>query len=198
MADAPDLYALAGEISREFEAAGIQHAISGSIAMAAHGYLRGTHDVDLLVVTSALKIPRAFEIVRSHGFEGEDSVLIRELRERGVATLRRGTWAVEILAPVIPYHHTLIDRAVRLDVAGRTVPYVSVEDLVVLKLLWHRPKDLADLAPLVAVRYPKLDLEYVRTTLDSVLPDATPESAEIERVVRDVAARMSSGRQPGR
>ena len=190
MAEAPDLYALAGVISRELDAAGIRHAVSGSIAMAAYGYLRGTTDLDFLVITPALKIPRTFEVIRSHGFVGDDADLIRELRERGVATLRQGIWSIEVIAPVIPYHHTLIDRAHRLDIGGHSVPHVTVEDLLVLKLLWHRPKDVADLAPLVATRWPRLELAYVCRTVESIEPDPAPKVAEIERICREVDEEM--------
>src|SRR5262245_9908281 len=85
VADAPDLYRLAGDLSRALTAIGVRHAISGSIAMAAHGFPRGTSDLDVLVVTDAIRLPKVFEIVRSQGFEAEDAAAIQEYRERGVA-----------------------------------------------------------------------------------------------------------------
>jgi len=85
-----DLPALAAGLSTEFRKAGIPHAISEAIATAAHGYVRATQDLDILVVASALQLPRVFEIVRARGFEGEDRELILSIRERHVAALHAG------------------------------------------------------------------------------------------------------------
>ena len=184
MAEASDLHAAAAAVSADLQAAGIRHAVSGSIALAAHGYVRGTADVDLLVVAPALRIPTVFEIVRRHGFEGEDRALIEGLRERKVAVLRRGPLAFEILVPAIPYHETLVDRAVWIDVAGRRVPCVSAEDLIVLKMVWSRPKDVSDVHALVAVRRGALDAAYVRRTLSSILPDRDSRLSDWDACVR--------------
>ncbi len=184
MAGPPDLADLAAAISIELDRAGIRHAITGSIAMAAHGYVRATMDVDLLVVAPALRWPEVFEIVRRHGFEGDDLALIDALRQRYVAGLRRGTWVVEILVPVLPYHATLLSRARLVEIAGARVPVVSPEDLLVLKLLWHRAKDVADLHALVAARGADLDAAYVEATLRSLLPVADARHAEWAGIAR--------------
>ena len=191
MADAPtDLYALAARLSAEFREAGIPHAISGSIAMAAHGYVRGTLDIDVLVVTSALSLPATFEVVRRHGFVGEDRDLITSIRERSVAALRRGSISVEILTPVLPYHRTLIDRAVRFDVQGVAVPFVSLDDLIVLKMLWRRAKDFADVHALAALGRGRIDVGYVEGTLRSILPAGDSRIAEAIDILRPGAGRV--------
>jgi hypothetical protein len=79
--------------------------------------------------------------------------------------LYRGPLRVVLLVPVLPYHWTLVDRAVLRDVEGVPVPFVSIEDLIVLKTLWMRPKDIADIHGLIASGGAELDAEYVRATL---------------------------------
>ncbi len=190
MADDPaDLYALAARVSAGLAAAGVAHAISGSIAMAAHGYVRGTLDLDVLVVTTALSLPKAFAVVRDLGFVGEDRDLITSIRDRSVAALRRGPMAVELLVPVIPYHRTLLDRAVRIDVHGTSVPFVSLEDLLILKMLWRRAKDLADVHALAALAAGRVDPAYIASTLRSILPTDDPRVAEVLGILRDATGR---------
>ena len=181
--DPADLRQLAAALSADLARDGIAHAISGSIAMAAHGYVRGTLDLDVLVVTTALRLPHVFEIVRRHGFSGADRDLILALQERRVAALRRGPLAVEILVPVIPYHEQLIGRAVRLPIDGHQVPFVSLEDLVVLKMVWARTKDLADIDALVALDRARLDTAYIRRTLASIVPDGDERLVHIGRLL---------------
>jgi len=190
LADEPaDLYALAARLSAGLREAGIAHAVSGSIAMAAHGYVRGTLDIDVLIVTAGVSLPRAFEVVRRLGFVGEDRDLVASIRDRAVAALRRGPLAIELLVPVIPYHKTLLDRAVRFDVQGTSVPFVSLEDLVVLKMVWRRAKDLADVHALAALAPGRLDSTYIESTLRSILPTGDPRVAEVLGILRGAEKR---------
>jgi Nucleotidyltransferase of unknown function (DUF6036) len=58
-----------------------------------------------------------------------------------------------------------LDRAVRVEMAGITVPVISPEDLVVTKLLAGRPKDVEDVRTILEDRHARLDLERVRALL---------------------------------
>jgi len=185
LADLPDL---AARISAGLSDAGIDHAVSGALAMAAHGFVRATRDVYILVVAPSVRLPEVFSIVRGFGFEGEDAALVRSLRERAVAELRSGPASVEILAPVLPYHRELLGRAVRIQVAGTSVPFVSPEDLVVLKMLWLRDKDRADVRALLAARRGALDDEFVRRTLLDILPDSDPRHGEFVRLAGEAGS----------
>jgi hypothetical protein len=191
LAGPTDLPSVAVAVSRDLTRAGIAHALSGALAMAAHGYVRATADVDILVVTSSLRIPEVFEIVRRQGFAGEDRDLISSLRERYVATLRAGTKSVEILVPVLPYHGTILSRSRLLDIDGVPVPVVSLEDLVVLKMLWHRTKDVADVEALVAIPA-SLDQAWIETTLRGMLPEGDPRFVEIQGLFRRLRGRDRS------
>lgn len=179
-----DLPFLTASISGDLDKAGIRHAISGAAAMAAHGYVRATQDLDVLVVTTATRLPTVFALIRDQGFSGEDKELLESLRDRYVAALTRGPVRVEVLVPVLPYHHTLVDRAIRIEVGGRDVPFVSIEDLVVLKLLWHRAKDVPDIQALLSLAGGNFDADYARATLGAILPEADPRHAELQRLVR--------------
>jgi hypothetical protein len=175
-----DLPQLAAKISGALTEAGIPHAISGALAMASHGFVRATRDIDILIVTTSLELPRVFEIVRSFGFRGDDRELIESFRKNAVAELTSGPASVEILAPVLPWHREVLDRAVRLKIAGEEVPFVAVEDLVVLKLLWLRDKDRADIRALLAARGDEMDADRIRNSLRSLLPTDDPRHRQFE------------------
>jgi len=147
--------------------------------MASHGYVRATQDLDILVVAAAVQLPRVFEIVRNQGFEGVDRQLIEAIRERHVAALHAGPVTVEILVPVLPYHRTIVERAVWVDVPEGRIPFVPVEDLVVLKMLWRRAKDVPDVHALIATTA-DLDARYITKTLDGILPAEDSRHAEIK------------------
>jgi len=69
------------------------------------------------------------------------------------------------------------------DLPGGRIPLVSVEDLIVLKMLWHRAKDVPDVHALIATTEEQ-DRSYIQETLSSILPDGDPRHAEIEEFLR--------------
>ena len=183
MADPGDLARIASAISADLAAAGIVHALSGSISMAAYARPRATLDADFLVVAPAIRWPEVFAIARRHGFEGDDRDCILSIRERGHATLTSGPVALDILIPQIPYHHDVARRAIRIPLEGHDVPFVTAEDLFVLKALWWRPKDRLDLDVLAEGTRGTLDADYVRRTLASLLPETDARHAEVARIL---------------
>ena len=66
---------------------------------------------------------------------------------------------------------TFIQRAIQVHIEGLPVPVVSPEDLIVMKILAGRPKDLDDVRSVLAERLDKLDLAHIRTLL-SMLEEA--------------------------
>jgi hypothetical protein len=179
LAGPPELRSRTARISADLAREGIRHAVSGAVAMTAHGVGRSTFDIDILVVVPSVRLPHVFALIRRQGFAGDDRELLASLRDRYVAALSDGPIKVELLVPVLPYHHTLVDRAVVRDVEGVKVPFVSIEDLIVLKMLWRRSKDVADVHGLIAAAGGSLDADYVQSTLATILPPEDPRHAEL-------------------
>jgi putative addiction module component (TIGR02574 family) len=90
-------------------------SLAGRTPARAPGNVRATQDLDLLVHAPAVQRPAVFELIRRHGFDGEDAELRTALRERDVASLRAGPVTVDVLVRVLPYHHAVLARAVRQD-----------------------------------------------------------------------------------
>ncbi len=179
MSELADLSRVAATLSHSLTTAGVRHAISGALAMAANGYVRATQDLDILVIAPALQLPAVFQMVRDCGFEGDDAELIESVRNRYMAVLRGGPMSVDVLVPVLPYHHTIPDRAIARSLHGHDVPFVSPEDLIVLKMLWRRTKDVPDMHALIAAT-PRLDESYVTETLAGIIPGDDPRHAELQ------------------
>ena len=65
--------------------------------------------------------------------------------------------------------------------AARISADLTREDLVILKLLWRRAKDVADLHALIAATA-DLDADFVRETLADILPPEDPRLTEFEEL----------------
>jgi len=182
MAALAELSRLAAAISSDLTAAGIEHALTGALVLAAHAMPRQTRDIDVVVVIPSMRLPVVFEIARRHGFSGDDRALITQIRTRSFAQMTSGPLTLDVIVPVLPYHHEIVKRARPHEIAGVKAPLVTLEDLFVIKVLWHREKDVWDLRVLAAMG-DRLDGAYIRKTLDGLLPPDDPRHAEVEALL---------------
>ena len=61
-----------------------------------------------------------------------------------------------------------IERAVRIEIEGLSVPVASPEDLIVMKVLAGRPKDLEDVRSVLTERLTRMDVGYIRSMLGTL------------------------------
>lgn len=135
-------------VVRALDAAGVDHALCGGLALAVHGVPRSTKDIDLLVqepdVQAALdalaplgfrfkanpmRFPDGMRIQRVSRIDGRDLLTIDLLL---VGEETREAWASRT----------------RVATADGPVSVVSRDALIALKLWAGRPQDLADVARL--------------------------------------------------
>lgn len=80
------------------------------------------------------------------------------------------------------------DRAQSREVEGTIVRLASPEDLIVMKLLAGRPKDVEDVSAIVAAYGDGLDTEYIERTL-ALLEDALAQN-DLRPTFRQILARV--------
>jgi hypothetical protein len=137
----------------------------GGLAVGAHGYVRGTKDVDFIARIPLQEVQRllrehgiASQLLRGNPLDGDFSCVKLELEDV----------RVDILPPLVPIEW---DRAVELPVTKtEAIRVVPVDALIQLKLRAQGPKDLMDAAALV-LRHPELrkraeELAAARGVLD--------------------------------
>ena len=155
-----DLRSVLLDIQAALREAGIEHALIGGLALAAHGGGRATVDVDFL----------------AEGERAED--IDRILRGRGYSCLQRNEWVgnyasdspargrVDFLFAHRAYGRSMLKRATVHEALGLRVPVVDASDLVGLKVQsssndpLRRHRDLADIVWLL--QNADLELDRVR------------------------------------
>jgi hypothetical protein len=158
-----------GDLHRIFEALGaaeVRYLIVGGVAVVLHGYPRFTADLDLLV---ELDRPNALAAVRALGGLGyrprapvaADAFADPESRRTWIE--EKGLTIFSMWSPALPA--TEVDlfveeplpftdayrRAVRVDLGGSTISVASIEDLIRLKRVANRPRDVEDIEALEAI-----------------------------------------------
>lgn len=82
---------------------------------------------------------------------------------------RRGEYRIDVFVPSVPFYEEARRRRVRTRVARRDTWVLSPETLIVFKLLFFRPKDLADIGRMLEIQRGRLDLDFVRRSLVDML-----------------------------
>lgn len=178
---------LAVAVSRMLAAAGIPHAVGGALALGFYAEPRGTYDVDLNIFVDADDPHAVLDVLRAGGVE-VDSGAARTIAERGDLFVDHGGCRLDLFFSSIPMQHRAAQRTRQVDLLGTSVPILSAEDLIALKLLFNRHKDIVDIEHLVAAVGGELDGAYIRTALVECVGEDDIRMATVERLIGNVSS----------
>jgi hypothetical protein len=187
----PDLIQLVAELAAAFERLKLRYALGGALATSYWGIERTTLDVDCLVAIPAVSYQAlADELAAIDCEQLDDSGIVIPLsvpRMREQASRRhliecvRSGVRIELFVPVVPLQNEILRRAVLIPIGNRQVPVTSAEDLILLKMAFHRQKDLLDIRGILRVQNANLDFEYLRCWSVSSLDQ--PVQRELEELI---------------
>lgn len=129
--------------------ASIDYAVCGGLAMAIHGYVRGTKDVDLLVRRGDLE--RITELVEGVGFNLPAGIIPFGIGTPNAREIFRVSKLIDnVVVPldlmlVSPSLESVWDDRVLIEFEGRTICAVSRKGLIAMKRTAGRPQDLVDI-----------------------------------------------------
>ena len=149
------------EIARALRDARVRYLVAGGLAVNAHGYLRLTYDVDLVIQLKPRNILPAFSALARLGFQPSVPVTA----EQFASAAQRASWIREKHMQVLNFrsdrHRPLtvdvfvrepfdFDREYRAALRGKLAPglmvrFVSIATLIRMKKLANRPRDLDDI-----------------------------------------------------
>lgn len=160
---------LLADLARAFEALGIPWYLFGAQAAIVYGVARLTADVD---VTARLP-PGAgtawLDTIESHGFQRRFLDATFAEQSRVIPITHRATGLpVDIVLAGPGLEEQFLERAAPVSIDGVAVPVIEVSDLVILKVLAGRPKDLDDLAALLRIQRGRIDIARVRDVLSAL------------------------------
>jgi hypothetical protein len=156
---APERPLRAGEILRALAEHQVDFVVVGGIALQAHGYLRGTGDVDVVPRPSPLNLSRLGEVLAD--LEAEVVRAAAPVNVTDPQLLKRAPLVplvtrsgrldlinIEHLAGSPASFDELRGRALVVALNGSEVAVAGLDDLVRMKRAAGRPQDLTDIAAL--------------------------------------------------
>ncbi|HEY2253637.1 MAG TPA: nucleotidyl transferase AbiEii/AbiGii toxin family protein [Planctomycetaceae bacterium] len=169
-----DIVQVLKRLSALFEEHGLEFAVMGGFAVRTYAIPRPTYDVDFTLAVDRPGLVKIFAAVKQLG------LTVPEEYERG--------WTDKVGGmPVVKFRHYLQDRGIDIDVFlaenefqrgllarrrkeavnGFSTWVVSAEDLILLKLLANRPRDLLDVQDVLFTQG-QLDEQYLRKWADEL------------------------------
>ncbi len=148
-------------ITQTLESLNIPYAIVGGIANAVWGEPRATIDVDVTVSVEPADLPKTILAIAApfHAAVADPAGFVEQTRVLPLDT--PDGVRIDVIFALLPFELDAIRRARRLSLAGRTVAVVTPEDLVLMKIISDRPRDVADAEAIVRRRAGELDRAYI-------------------------------------
>ncbi len=157
---------LLADLGSAFAATGLRWYLFGAQAAIAYGSARLTADVDVTIEPPPGPTDAWLTAVEQHGFRRRvaDAAFIAQTRVVPVVHLATSL-PVDIVLAGPGLEHEFLARAATLSIDGVAVPVVDLADLVIMKILAGRAKDLDDVVALLGLHRDGLDQARVRTVL---------------------------------
>jgi predicted nucleotidyltransferase len=137
--------------------------IVGGIAASLLGQPRLTADLDAVVLLSTQDLPRLIEMAAMEGittrisdaedFARKNRVLLLQHSESGIK--------IDISLGILPFEAEMVARGQDIPVGSLHVRLPTPEDLIIMKAVAHRAKDLEDIQA-VAASHSDLDKERIK------------------------------------
>ena len=180
---------LARQLADALESANLPYAVGGAIALAYYAPPRATVDVDLNVFVSPTGgLSRVVEVLAQAGFEPDEPLpaLQRRAETDGQFRGRAHGLRVDVFVPAFAFYAELESRRRGVKLGERPIWILSPEDLVVLKMMFFRRKDLADVEAVLRDQKGKLDRAAVRQKLVELVGEDDERLRELEKIENDV------------
>jgi hypothetical protein len=185
---------LLAQIERLFARLGLRWFLFGAQAAILHGVARLSADVDVTIDLGDRSTRELIDALAGAGFDPRvASVEDFVERTRVLPVVHRASHIpVDLVLAGPGLEEQFFAGAERRRIGDALVPVASAEDLIAMKILAGRPRDLEDVAAIVHARGAGLDLRRVRGTL-GLLEKALDRRDLVGELERVLAARTATG-----
>lgn len=137
--------------------------IIGGVAVGFLGKPRFTADVDAVFLLSIKDVPKFLESAKSENIEPRVQNIEEFAKKNRVLPLRHTPTNVEIdiSMGIMPFEEELVTRRNEKSFSNLSVQLPTPEDLIIMKAIAHRPKDLEDIRTIID-NNPNIDIQRIK------------------------------------
>jgi hypothetical protein len=173
---------------------GTRYLVIGGLAVVAVGEPRTTADADAIVYVSPAEADALILRAAEAGFDVREEVERERFMATGTMRFRKGPYQIDLIAASLPFEEMAFDRASVHELFGIRLPFPSPEDLILLKVLAGRDKDMLDALGVARRHAERLDVPYLEQTLRPIC-DLAEDMTPWRRLERVLAAIRSPDEQ---
>jgi hypothetical protein len=166
---------------------GTRFLVVGGLAVVVVGEPRTTADADAIVFVSSSEAESLVRCAIEAGFQARTDVERERLATTGTLRFRRGRFQIDLITASLPFEEAAYERASIHTLFGIPLPFPSPEDLILLKVLAGRDKDMLDATGVARRHAGRLDVGYLERTLRSIC-DLAEDMAPWQRLERVLAS----------
>lgn len=146
-----------------FRGTQVQGLVIGGVAASLLGRPRLTRDIDAVILLDEKEWQAFLASGAGYGFAPRISDALVFAKKASVILVRHEPSGidVDIAIGTLPFEKEAISQPVWLDIRGVRLPVPAPEDLIIMKAVAHRARDLADIESLLDA-HPKLNLRRIR------------------------------------
>lgn len=160
--------------------------IIGGIATGLLGKPRFTVDLDAMFLATINDAPRILNLAKEEGIEPRTDNVLEFAKKSHVLLLRhkKSGINIDISLGILPFEEEVVERSIRHDAGVMAIRLPTPEDLIILKAVAHRPKDLEDIRTIVD-NYETLDTKRIETWVKSFaeIMESPELWAQIEKIL---------------
>lgn len=161
--------------------------IIGGIATGFLGKPRFTVDLDAMFLASINDVPGILNLAKEEGIEPRTDSVSEFAKKSRVLLLRhkKSGINIDISLGILPFEEEVVERGIRHDAGVMVVRLPTPEDLIILKAIAHRPKDLEDIRTIVD-NYETLDTKRIENWVKSFaeLMESPELWVQIEKILK--------------
>jgi len=157
------LLAALGDLVAWLQAAHVPGVVIGGVAASLLGRPRVTRGVDVLVVLDGAEWMRFLTAGEQFSFAPRRPDVIEFAHKTRILLVQHASSGIDvnIVFGALPFEEEAVAKAVWVDVVGIRLPLPTPEDLIIMKAVAHRPRDLGDIEAVLDA-HPRLDTHRVR------------------------------------
>lgn len=145
-----------------FEKSEVKAVIIGGIAVSLLGKPRTTQDIDALILLEQDEWAKFFNLGKQFGFQARISNALQFAKKNRVLLMQHSSGIdLDLSFGALPFEEESVSRRKFVKLGKLKLPLPTPEDLIIMKAVAHRPKDLIDIEMILAA-HPKLDKKRIK------------------------------------
>lgn len=161
-----------------------KYIIIGGIAASMIGEQRFTHDVDVDIYLSKDDVPDFLKKAANAGFKVLEEKCLESVEQTGIFQISYGDYHIDFIIASTDLETQAYQRRIAIQMQGVKAFFPTPEDLILLKIIPGRDKDLLDAKNIVLRHKGKLDKRYLKRWAEKLCDEA--QDMRISNVLKSI------------